>query len=342
MLAGNVTAEIVDGDLIVTGDGFDNRIALFGPGYLSAVQGESNSQGPTSINGVPNGSFNLDALTGDVVVRIGDGNDTVFFGGAFPGAVVIEAGNGSDSINTQFGGDLAKELVVDAGPGSDFITVSGRGGGRESSILGLRIGTSAIITGGDDRDFIQVEQVYVTNDLVINAGAGADRIDLRRSSVGNFVGVDSGPGDDEIHASCNARTLSFQTGDGSLRMSLSCFASQDLGILATGGASIIGIGGSRVDGTTYIVGGQSNDYVKLDACRLDELQVTMGNGSDRLDVTGSILDRVFADLGADSDWLLMTYTAVNDQATLLGGLGFDVLSRNGNAFRRLLLGGFEG
>ena len=58
-------------------------------------------------------------------------------------------------------------------------------------------------------------------------------------------------------------------------------------------------------------------------------------------MTGSILERVFADLGADNDWLLMTYTAVNDQATLLGGLGFDVFSRHGNAFRRLVLGGFE-
>jgi hypothetical protein len=39
---------------------------------------------------------------------------------------------------------------------------------------------------------------------------------------------------------------------------------------------------------------------------------------------------------------MMTYTAVNDQATLLGGLGFDVFSRNGNALRRLQLGSFEG
>jgi hypothetical protein len=120
------------------------------------------------------------------------------------------------------------------------------------------------------------------------------------------------------------------------------YASHDLGILAADGATDILLWRSRVDGTAYVVGGYSNDYVKLEDSVLAAAQVYTGNGSDRLDVTGSILERIFADLGADSDWLLITYTAVNDQATLLGGLGFDVLSRNGNAFRRLLLGGFEG
>jgi hypothetical protein len=97
-----------------------------------------------------------------------------------------------------------------------------------------------------------------------------------------------------------------------------------------------------VDGIAYVVGGQSNDYAKVNGCQLNELQVTTAGGSDRLDVTGSILERIFADLGADSDLLFMTYTAVNDQATLLGGPGFDVFSRHGNMFRRLLLGGFDG
>jgi hypothetical protein len=99
---------------------------------------------------------------------------------------------------------------------------------------------------------------------------------------------------------------------------------------------------SRVDGATYIVGGTSNDYVNIKGCQFNELQVTTGGGSDRLDVTGSILEQFFADLGADNDLLFITYTAVNGQATLLGGPGFDVFSRSGNAFRRLVLGGFEG
>jgi hypothetical protein len=338
MLAGNVTAELVDGALIVTGDAADNRIRI----YMNAF-GETKLFGEaTSVNGIPDGTFDLIDLTGDVVARMNDGNDIVSFVGGFPGAVVIEGGGGNDDISSFGGGSIAAELVIHAGPGANSVGLSGRGFGREGYNLGFRVGTSTIISGGEQRDGVFVEQVYVANDLVINTGAGPDNIDLRRSSIGKFIGVDSGPGDDEIRASCNARTLSIQTGDGSLLLSLSCYASQDLGILATGGASIIGIGGSRVDGTTYIVGGPSNDYVDINACRLNEVQVSTGNGSDRLDVTGSILERIFADLGADSDWLLMTFTAVNDQATLLGGPGFDVFSRNGNALRRLLLGGFEG
>jgi hypothetical protein len=161
--------------------------------------------------------------------------------------------------------------------------------------------------------------------------------------VGNFAGVDGGPGDDEIQARLRARTISLRTGEGSGLVSLGwgTYASQDLGIIAGSGATIVDAINARVDGTTYVVGGQSNDYVKFDGCQLANLQVTTAGGSDRLDVTGSILERIFADLGADSDLLLMTYTAVNDQATLVGGLGFDVFSRHGNALRRLVLGSFE-
>jgi hypothetical protein len=343
MLAGNVTAEIVDGDLIVTGDGFDNRVALFGPGYLSAVQGESNSQGPTSVNGVPNGSFNLDALTGDVVVRMGDGNDTVFFGGAFPGAMMIEGGTGNDSVWSFGGASTARDLIIDAGPGANRIDLVGRVHRPSWNAGSLSFGGSVIITGGELRDDIVVEQVLVASDLVINGGAGPDHIEPTWTIVGNFAGVDSGDGDDVIQARLRARTISLRTGEGSALVSLGwgTYASQDLGILAGGGATIIDAINARVDGTTYVVGGQSNDYVKFDGCQLADLQVTTASGSDRLDLTGSILERIFADLGADSDWLLMTYTAVNDQATLLGGLGFDVFSRHGNVFRRLALGSFE-
>jgi hypothetical protein len=128
MLAGNVTAELIDGDLIVTGDGVDNRIGLYGPaGNLSMVHGEDDAQGnPTSINGIPNGSFNLDELTGDVVIRMGNGNDTVFFTGTFPGTLVIEGNSGNDYVWSFHGASIADELIIDAGPGANEISLVGR------------------------------------------------------------------------------------------------------------------------------------------------------------------------------------------------------------------------
>jgi hypothetical protein len=344
MLAGNVTAEIIDGDLIVAGDGLNNRIALLGPGYVSAVRGENDPQGnPTSINGIPNGSFNLDELTGDVVVRMADGNDMVLFEGPFPGAMMIEGGAGDDLVWSFHGASIAKDLVIDAGPGANRIELVGRVFRPSWNPGAIQIGGSAIITGGQQRDEIIVEQISVANDLVINGGDGADRIEPTWTIVGNFAGVDSGLGDDEIRARLHARTISLRTGEGSARVSLDwgTYASQDLGILVGSGASVVEVVNSRVDGTAYVVGGHSNDYVDVQGCQFNDLQVATSSGSDRVGVTGSILERIFADLGADSDWLLITYTAVNDQATLLGGPGFDVFSRHGNAFRRLVLGSFE-
>jgi hypothetical protein len=207
----------------------------------------------------------------------------------------------------------------------------------------MQIGGSLIITGGEHRDLIFVEQVFIATDLVINGGDGSDQIEPTWSIVGGFAGIDGGPGDDVIQARLHARTISLRTGDGSALVSLGwgTYASQDLGIIAGNGATVIDAINARVDGTTYVIGGKSNDYVKFNGCQLTELQVNMGSGSDRVDVTGSILDRLFVDLGSDNDWLLMTYTAVNDQATLIGGTGFDMLSRQGNALRRLQLGSFE-
>lgn len=344
MLAGNVTAEIIDGDLIVTGDGLASRIGLYAPGYQSAVRGENDPQGnPTNINGVPNGSFNLNELTGDVIVRMGDGNDTVFFGGPFPGAMVIEGGAGDDSVWSFGGASTVKDLVINTGPGTNRIDLVGRVHRPSWNPGAVQIGGSVIITGGEERDQILVEQIIVANDLVINGGSGSDRIESTWTIVGNFAGVDSGLGDDEIHARLRARTISLRTGEGSALVSLAwgTYASRELGIITGSGATVVELVNSRIDGTTYIVGGHSNDYVKFNGCQLTDLQVTTGNGSDRVDVTGSILERIFADLGAGNDWLLMTYTAVNDQATLIGGAGFDMFSRNGNALRRLQLGSFE-
>jgi hypothetical protein len=344
LMAGNVTAEIIDGDLIVTGDGLDNRISIYAGGLHPGVHGENTADGlPTSINGAANGNFNFDGLTGDVVVRMGAGRDFALIEGYFPGAVGIDGGMGDDTVWSTYGTSIAGNLIIDAGPGTNSIQLSGRIMRPSWDPGNLRIGGSLIITGGEQRDQIVVEQALVANDLVINAGAGPDSVDSRWIIVGNFAGIDSGPGDDEILASFHAKTISLRTGEGSALVTLAwgTYASQDLGIIATGGASIIEFVNSRVDGTTYIVGGQSNDYANFRGCQLNELQVSTGSGSDRLDITGSILERIYADLGADSDLLFMTYTAVNDQATLLGGLGFDMFSRYGNTFRRLVLGGFE-
>jgi hypothetical protein len=339
MLAGNVTAQLVDGDLIVTGDASDNRIRI----YLGAF-GETKLFGDgTNVNGVPDGTFDLTGLTDDVVARMGDGNDTVGFVGGFAGAVVIEGGNGNDRMESLGGSSIAAELVIDAGPGANSVSLSGRGFGRESFNLGFRVGTSTIITGGEQRDGVFLEQVFVASDLVINTGAGGDDVDLRRSTIAKFIGVDSGADIDHLFLfGVSTTTASLQTGTGSAAIDLEFFyASHDLGILAADGATDILLWRSRVDGTAYIIGGHSNDYVKTEDSALAGMQIYTGAGGDRVDITGSILDSLFADLGADNDWLLMTYTAVNDQATLIGSTGFDLFSRQGNVFRRLLLGSFE-
>ena len=73
-LAGNVTVQLVNGDLIVTGDAADNEIQLSSFGHPMEVTGRNDDSGnPTSINGVPNGTFDAAGLTGNTVIRMLDG-----------------------------------------------------------------------------------------------------------------------------------------------------------------------------------------------------------------------------------------------------------------------------
>jgi hypothetical protein len=341
MLAGNVTAEIVDGDLIVTGDGLDNSIRMSGIEELNGLVGWNDGAGnATSINGTPNGGFDLTGLTRNVIIRMADGNDQVSFHGTFPGAFVIEAGNGNDGVGSMGLSSIATELILNMGPGANEIVLFGREG-FPSANLGFAVGTSAILTGGDGRDVVTLQQFSVATDLVINTGAAVDLVDIQRIGVGSFLGIDTGAADDQILASGYARTISIQMGEGSGYLSMTCYASADLGIMATGQSTFIGLGLSRVDGSTYIATGQGYDYIIVNACQLNALHVSTSRGSDQLSVSGSILEQLFADLGDDSDWLVSNYTAVNNQATLQGGLGFDVFTSSGNAFRRLQLGSFE-
>jgi hypothetical protein len=81
MLAGNVTAELIDGDLVVAGDAADNRIRI----YMNAF-GETKLFGDgTSVNGVPDGTFDLIDLTGDVTARMGDGKTSSALWAVSPG-----------------------------------------------------------------------------------------------------------------------------------------------------------------------------------------------------------------------------------------------------------------
>ncbi len=104
-LAGNVTAALVAGDLVIDGDAEANNFSI----VQGATDGEfillgaDDSNGvPTSVNGQPNGVAILSGVTGNVRIRLGDGAD------------VLQVANF----------DRPKKLTIDGGAGDDWISAA--------------------------------------------------------------------------------------------------------------------------------------------------------------------------------------------------------------------------
>ena len=343
MLAGNVTVQLVNGDLIVTGDGEDNRIG-FSSWNNFQLQALPDAAGvPTSINGQPTGSFDYSSVSGNVVVRMLDGNDRVDFQHQFPGALVIEGGNGNDFVGSEAAATIGAELIIDTGPGTNTIRV-------EADPLALWsakavvIGTSLIVRGGSGADDVRFRQLQVANDIVINAAGGSDQLSVQFSTVGNFFGIDGGPNDYDVIGAGNitARVVSFRSGGGAGEVGLGFSKiSGDVGLIGGEGPARITLNYCIVNGTSYLVSGSANDRVESEFCLLNELQVNTGDGLDRVDINGSIVQRVFAELGADGDLMVMNNDVIQGEGSLSGGTGFDVFFGRGNSFGRASTAFFE-
>jgi hypothetical protein len=332
MMAGDVTVAVINGELIVTGDGLDNWIRFTNPANPE-IEGRDSPNGvPTSINGVPNGSFTYEGLvTGDVRISMGGGNDRVDLAGEFPAAFTALGEAGDDNINGgSFGFRTDGLMTVDAGVGNDIIRLLARtfrvGGGP-----GL-FAQSIILRGGDGNDTVDLAEIHATNDVVIESGAGADRLGWSFGRVGGFLGVDMGADYDEINGihQVNATVGSFRMGTGTAFFLLSaCNFSGDFAIFTDEGADFVQISTTRVMGTSYVITGGGGDYVQLNQSRFAQLQWNTGGGSDFVDFRASIADEIFATLSEDSDWLNFYYSVVS-RGSVIGGNGFDLLTREGS------------
>src|SRR3954465_6274485 len=79
LLAGDVTASILNGNLLISGDKFANGITL-APGTAAntvVVTGVNAGMGATNVNGASNGAVTLSGFTGSLTIRMKGGNDNV-------------------------------------------------------------------------------------------------------------------------------------------------------------------------------------------------------------------------------------------------------------------------
>jgi len=223
LMAGNINASVVGGDLVLTGDLESNAVAIVqqGPGkYL--VGGLVHAGGQTTITkaGVAANSHVLMGVTGDFEIRLRGGDDLLAMNSTglpagvkllVPDDLNVTAGNGNDTVNlneVQVAGD-ANILL-----GNDHdLFVMTRG------FVGSRRGFSdsdLYVNGSSGNDRVQINQSIIRDDLYLPLGHGNNVATLNQVSVQDNATIATGDGQDNVslYGSSVADDLLIHTGEG--------------------------------------------------------------------------------------------------------------------------------
>ena len=249
-----------------------------------------------------NDTIDLSASNAGMIVRSGDGDDTVIGTG---GDDNIIAGNGNDTVNGGLGDDF-----IDTGAGDDIIEISDSfgndiiRGGETTETTGDKIDGSglteavtvtftgaeagSINNGTDTTTFSEIEQVETGAGADTITGAAGDQDVI--TGAGNDTVTTTGTGADTISTGAGNDTITFSEGDsvdGGAGDDL--FIAEDLGEPTNGAITITGGNGDETLGTgdTLQLGNaadlstlvQISDGINADGNETFHGSVTMDDGT---------------------------------------------------------------
>lgn len=209
VLAGDVTASVTNGFLVLNGDSGDNRIAITqsanGGIQISALDG-------TTINGQA-GPVSLGNVTQGARINLGSGDDLLQLTGdassplTFAGTTNIDLGNGDDEL--QFSNFNAATLLVQGGNGEDSILAARDFDDANATVgSGLTVSGTTVVQSGNGDDLVSLQNSTLGSLTFINAGNGADVLDVR-STAGRLALLLGGNGSDTLHLAGNTLSNVF-------------------------------------------------------------------------------------------------------------------------------------
>lgn len=325
---GEDTATGGDGNDVILGQGGDDTLeGDAGDDFLNGGAGRDTIYGDDSLgnesgNDTISGGARNDALFGgagqDVIfggsgrdrIEGGDDNDTLFGQG---GDDIVNGGAGEDEIVWRGEGD--GDDTVDGGEGRDEIDVRGTRN-TDRFVISQELNTLQITDGNSTLSINRDETVVAntTEAIIIDAGAGHDRIDIETvDNVGALhILVLGGVGNDII-SGAGARV-------GNVRLIIDGGAGDDT-LTGTGdGDSIFGGDGRDLifgrSGNDTLFGGDDNDTIHGQAGD----DVLLGEGRNDSLIGGSGDDSADGSSGND------TLDGGTGNDTLTGGLGRDIVN----------------
>ena len=166
LLAGNVTAVLDGGTLVITGDNKSNDVLVVMDAntHVVAVPG-------TTVNG---GTANVDfGGLPDLAISTGNGEDTVDVVDPLDQNISINTGNGQDSVSVRTVNfdSSTDDLTINTGNGNDSVLLQD----SLANVLDIH-GDLNINTGNGSDDITFVGVVGVFGDATIDGGHGPDTL----------------------------------------------------------------------------------------------------------------------------------------------------------------------
>jgi hypothetical protein len=312
MFAGDVTANLVGGQLWVLGDDAANTVSIESAGHQRiAVRGFH-----TSVNGQQNAVAFFDGAPGSIKINLRGGHDLVRITNLVaPGNLQVAVASGDDEVvlgrdklrgEARFGGSpagplyVAGNVAVFAGAGNDLVYQS------DAHMEGEGV---VSLGAGDDTLFVQrpagsSANVDYGGDLSILPAEGDDVVDLLGLTVAGDLAVRDG----QDRHYLVARSLDVH---GQFRVKSAALADR------------IDITATNVRQQLSIDSGAGNDRMRISAI-VSRLNVNLGSGDDGLEIASAQITRTVV-AGGDGDDVFFARYLHGVDAFFTGDGGRDVL-----------------
>ena len=305
MKAGDVAANIVNGDLILTEamgqTGLDNAVTITqtADGKIRVASNSTNDGSMSRINGHDYQDF---TVTGGLKVNFGGGNDLVVIG---PDAI-------NNLPNPSFNN---VDISMGAPPP---VATQGQVASKTAAVV-------PSVFYGPDKDNVIVWGMNVRGTTKVNTGVDSDWVYIANSKLGDGVGVD----DVTINTGAGADTAQLKNLNGIIngKIDVQLYSNVD-----EADADVAWLDKAYAYGNVNIRAGAGNDTIHVyDSTAYLDMSIDAGVGDDTVDLSGNCaVQNFFASLGAGNDTLTVRnlYT-INGKTTFDGGAGSDRLNRSG-------------
>jgi len=220
LLAGDVSAVVVGGNLLITGDGAANEIVIDQDGLAANEFRLRSGADATTVNGED--EVIVGGVTGDVRANLRGGDDVLEIVDAVVGGDLLVHGRRGDDTVAVSGCDVGGKIVVREGEGAGVVDLTGSeaggdvhlfagGGGVTATVSQLRTGGDFGFCGGGGEDSLDVNEMEVGRSFRSNTGAGNDTVTLDEVYVHGTSLLTMGSGEDYLEFESNVDGWPYST-----------------------------------------------------------------------------------------------------------------------------------